>query len=62
MEKELIQELLKLKEIYEEKIEESQAIPHYEDQDSHDGMAFAYGEIVLDLEYLIKSMKVRQVI
>ncbi len=54
MEKELIQELFKLKEMYEKKIEEAKDIHHYEDQDSLDWMALAYGEIVFDLEHLIE--------
>ena len=54
MEKELIQELFKLKEMYEKKIEEAREIHHYEDQASQDWMALAYGEIVLDLEHLIE--------
>lgn len=56
MEKELIQELRKLKEMYEEKIEEAQSVPHYEDQESYDWMAFAYEEIVLDLVHLIERV------
>ena len=54
MEKELIQELSKLKKSYEKKIEEAREIPHYEDQVSLDWMALAYGEIVFDLEHLIE--------
>ncbi len=56
MEKELIQELVKLKAMYEKKIEEAQSIPHYEDQESYDWMAFAYEEIVLDLVHLIERV------
>ena len=55
MEKELIQELFKLKEMYEKKIEEAREIHRYEDQVSHDWMALAYGEIVFDLELLLKD-------
>lgn len=54
MEKELIRELVKLKEMYEKKIEKAREIPHYEDQDSQDWMALAYDEIVLDLEHIIE--------
>ncbi len=54
MEKELIQEISKLKETYENKIEEIQGVPHYEDQDSYDWIALAYEEIVFDLEQLIE--------
>ena len=54
MEKELIQELFKLKEMYEKKIEEAREIHRYEDQESKDWVALAYGEIVFDLENLIE--------
>ena len=40
--------------MYEKKIEKAREIPHYEDQDSQDWMALAYGEIVFDLEQLIE--------
>ena len=60
MKKELIQELFKLKEMYEKKIEKARDIHHYEDQVSQDWMALAYGEIVLDLEHLINDIQERE--
>ena len=55
MGKELIREISKLKEIYENKIEEIQGVPHYENQDSYDWKVMAYEEIVFDLEQLIEE-------
>lgn len=54
MEKELVREISKLKEMYENKIDEMRGIPHYEDQDSYDWIVSAYEEVVLDLEQLIE--------
>ena len=55
MEKELIQKISKLKETYENKIEEIRGVPHYEDQDAYDWTVLAYEEIVFDLEELIEE-------